>query len=127
MLRQVALLIAVLSSACFPESGNLGAVQQELVRQYGTPNVGTNLSNTGQLTVVFQNTPLTELDPTRQQAVALEVAEYIRDHYSGYAKLKGVGVAFGTSRRSGPIVVSNTPRHYVFQPGQLGPPVRPDT
>lgn len=117
---------AVLVFGC-AEMGGLMSLPQQLVREFASPLVNVNLSTNGNLTVIFQNSPLGELDSASEAKVARQVAAFVRDHYAGYGKLQTVSVGFGTRRGAGPVTVTNTRIPHSFRTTDLGPPVRPDS
>lgn len=117
--RVAAVTLASLITACGANGDNLLTVRDSLAQEFSAPDVG--IMSGGQLTVVFQNSKLSDLEPSAREAAARRVAEYVRDHYSGYARLPGVGVAFVTSQRAGPGYLSTTPSRYYFEREALGP------
>jgi hypothetical protein len=118
--------LVVLAVAC-AEMGGMLSLQQQLAREFGSPQVSVNLNNKRYLTVVFQNSPLGELDSLDQAKAARLVAEFVRDHYVAYDSLQMVSVGFATRRGAGPISVTNSRVPYSYRTSDLGPPVRPDS
>jgi hypothetical protein len=56
-------------------------------------------------TVVFQDSGIVELPESARASLARRVAEFIRDHYDGYAAVRRVNVRFATSRFTFPVQV----------------------
>jgi hypothetical protein len=117
---------AALVAGC-AELGGIMRLQQELVREFASPEVNVNLTTSGQLTVVFQNSPLGDLDSVPQAKIARQVAEFVRDHYVAYAQLNMINVGFGTRRGAGPVTVTNTRVPYSYRTADLGAPVKADS
>lgn len=92
-------------------------LQQELSHTFAATQVQLNVAP-NELTVVLENSPLGELDSLARAKAAREVAEFVRDHYLGYAALKTVRVGFGV--RTG--LLARTRSTYVFETSALGAP-----
>jgi hypothetical protein len=74
------------------------------------------------LVVEFTGNPVSEQDRKR---LALEAAEFVRDNYSGYARLQVVEVSFDSVTNAGPLTVASAKIVYRFARRDLGEPSSP--
>ena len=119
------LLTATSTSAC-ADLKEMMSLQQGLAQEFHTPAINLNLNTSRTLTVVFANSPYADLQSGEQSAFARRVAEYVRDHYAGYARLQRITVGFATVRGGGGMQFSTSRLPYTFTPQDLGAP-RPES
>lgn len=114
------LAIALLLGACADLRDMMG-LQQDLARKFGA-TVSVSLSNHEDLTIAFVNAGVSDSQKT---ALCRQAAEFVRDHYDGYGRLRGIDVAFSSVKGGGGVTVSSTARRCRFSVEQLGPPRSP--
>jgi len=120
--RRVALaaLLACAVVRCGMEQSlrDIFTLQQGLTQKY---HEAPSISVTGSvLTVTFQNSERASLPEDDRAAMAHEVAEFVRDHYSGYGQLTRVQVGFVTSHQYGPVSTSRSEVPYSYAVQDLG-------
>jgi hypothetical protein len=120
--RGLAILALLTTLSGCQEMKSLLALQQGLVAEFHTRAVQVNVNNGTTLTVTFQNSPIAQLDDSAQVDTCREVAEYVRDHYSGYAQLERINVGFAQVRQVGPLTMTNGRTPCTFRPAELGQP-----
>lgn len=123
-----ALIVCALSRCGMQQTmRDLLAFQQGLVRTYQEPAIGVHVTNSI-LTITFQNSKRASLPDAERAAFARQVAEFTRDHYSGYAQLSRVQVGFMTAHQYGPLTTSRSDVPYSYTVTDLGPAAHaPDT
>lgn len=62
-----------------------------------------------------------------RQALARDVAVFVRDHYPGYTRLESVSVGFATRRKAGILTVTQSEVPYTFTTTDLGQPQHVDS
>lgn len=100
----------------------LTALQRGLAERFREPGISVHLNNQEYLTVLFVNSKVASLPDSDRAVLARAVAEYVRDHYRGYASLSTVAVGFQQALRVGMFSYSSTNRPYSFSTAELGPP-----
>lgn len=100
----------------------LTALQRGLAERFREPGISVHLNNQEYLTVLFVNSKVASLPDSDRAVLARAVAEYVRDHYRGYASLSTVAVGFQQALRVGMFSYSSTNRPYSFSTAGLGPP-----
>lgn len=100
-------------------------LQTRLAREFNTPATSVNIMNGVVLTVVLQDAEAASLPDSDRTAFARRVAEFVRDHYRGYARLHTVNVGFATAERTGPRATTATETPYSFATAELGPAPAP--
>lgn len=119
--RRSLLVLALLLGAC-AEVRAMVNLQRELTRAFGA-TVSVNLSNGEDLSITFVNAAVSDSQKT---ALCRRAAEFVRDHYDGYGRLRQIDVAFSSVKGGGGVTVSRTAAlcHYTVE--QLGPRQSPD-
>lgn len=101
--------------------GEMTQLRSGIAREFGAaPQV--NVSNGRVLTLTFVNSGFEKLPDAQREATARRVAEYVRDHYAGYARLSEVGVAFASQRKAGPVTTTETRPRHVYSTAELDAP-----
>jgi hypothetical protein len=111
----------VLFGACKGMKGML-SLQKGLVTEFQWGQIGVNINNGSYLTVTFQNAPFASESPEQRSVICRRAAEYVRDHYSGYAALSTVAVAFASRQDYGPLNVTHSQRPCTYSTSKLGTP-----
>jgi len=104
---------------------SLLALQQGLASEFGAREVGVNLVNGKVLVITFQNSSLGDLVGEEQAELCHRVGEYVRDHYSGYAHLQQIRVAFSKQAGFGPVNLTRSQTPCALGTDQLGQPHAP--
>jgi hypothetical protein len=115
----IAAFVTSLGVACMDMRDEL-ELQRALAAEFGTPETGINLANGTVLTVTLQNSPLADASGEDRRQICRRVAEYVRDHYRGYAALRTVQVTFASQRRAGPVAITSTDPPCAFSTSDLG-------
>jgi hypothetical protein len=84
--------------------------------------VSVNLDNRTHLRVTFTNSKLDVLPAADRAAAARAAAEFVRDHYRGYAALQDISVSFARTSGAGPVTYTRKESPYTFTTAQLGSP-----
>ena len=100
----------------------LSTLQHGLVARFNEPRISINLNNHEYLSVAFVNSKLAELPDSERATLAKEVAQFVRDHYSGYASLTRITVGFRQEMKVGIVSYNATKFPYTFATTELGPP-----
>ncbi len=82
-------------------------LQRQVAAEFRTPDTNVGLGKGATLTVTLYNSPLASPPAAARPETCRRVAEFVRDHFRGYDRLRAVQVAFGT-RRAGVRVTSST-------------------
>ena|SRR5437660_935661 len=120
-MRVLLVLIATTFSLACGDLRELFTLQRGLAAEFHTNAINISLSGS-HLTVMFANSPISELSDSEQGAFARNVAEYIRDHYAPYDSLEGISIGFSAITSGGPITFTKSRVPYHFTPQELGPP-----
>lgn len=95
-------------------------LQQRVAREFSSPDVAITLSNST-LIVGFH----TELHSTSaRDTLAIEVAEYVRDHYEAYMTLRTVEISFDSATNNDMFSKKRNRMVYRFQRNELGEPAK---
>lgn len=113
--------IMLLAVACADLSAML-SLRQGLATRFNEPGISINLSNHTALSVMFVNSKLASLPDSDRAVMARQVAEYVRDHYRGYASLISIAVGFEQAGRVGVFSYTMRKSPYSFSTVELGPP-----
>lgn len=70
------------------------ALQRSLVHQFHTDAISVTVSTGADLAVLFTSSDAAVMAGPDRPAFARQVAEYVRDHYAGYAALSRIDVVF---------------------------------
>jgi hypothetical protein len=104
--------------------GEMTELRNGIAREFGAaPNI--SITNGRVLTLTFVNSGFEKLPPERREATARRIAEHVRDHYAGYARLSQVNVAFSSQRKVGPVTTGETQPRHVYSTSELGAPPAP--
>ncbi|HTS88088.1 MAG TPA: hypothetical protein VMG41_06305 [Gemmatimonadales bacterium] len=137
LIRSIGIMVgAILIAAC----SNLKELQQSVVElqqlqaslteRFGGPGIVVNETSTT-LIVTFVNSDLAKLPSDQRTAKAREVAEFVREHFPGYARLTSISIALQTRSSLGVASFSRTQTPYTYRTAELGPsalpPVHSDT
>jgi hypothetical protein len=120
--RGARIALVLLAAAGCADLAALTALQRGLAQRFKEPAISIHISNHEYLTVLFVNSKVASLPDSARAVLAREVAEYVRDHYRGYASLSTVAVGFQQSLRVGMFSYRSTNRPYSFSTAGLGPP-----
>lgn len=118
-LRTGLLVLATLGCA---DLAALSTLQHGLAARFNEPRISINLNNHQYLSVAFVNSKLAELPDSERATLAKEVAQFVRDHYSGYASLRSITVGFRQEMKIGIVSYNATKSPYTFATAELGPP-----
>jgi hypothetical protein len=119
----IATFVIGLAVACMDMRDERGELEllRRLAAEFGTPETSINLANGTVLTVTLQNSPLADASGEDRRQICRRVADYVRDHYRGYAALRTVQVTFASRRSAGPLAVTTTDPPCAFSTSELGP------
>ena|SRR5688572_9481435 len=102
------------------EATDIMAIQMALASVFEEPALQVQPTPEGALVIfVPETSPKASLPEEERAAVARKMAEHVRDYYSGYPKLTGIGVAF--VKRTGLTGASVSDAGYMFSAAELGP------
>lgn len=104
----------------FKGMGEMMALQQKLVKEFGTQNVGIKITNGTHLGVTFQNSEIANLPKFEQESKARQIALFVRDNYEPWKNLSTISVLFIQQNRYGPVSVTKTQAVFSFKPSELG-------
>ena len=104
----------------FKGMGEMMALQQKLVKEFGTQNVGIKITNGTHLGVTFQNSEIANLPKFEQELKARQIALFVRDNYEPWKNLSTISVLFIQQNRYGPVSVTKTQAAFSFKPSELG-------
>ena len=104
----------------FKGMGEMMALQQKLVKEFGTQNVGIKITNGTHLGVTFQNSEIANLPKFEQESKARQIALFVRDNYEPWKNLSKISVLFIQQNRYGPVSVTKTQAAFSFKPSELG-------
>jgi hypothetical protein len=114
--------LLVLAALGCADLAALSSLQHGLVARFNEAGISINLHNHQNLSVVFVNSKLAELPDSERAATAREVAQFVRDHYSGYRSLTSIAVGFRQAMKVGMVSFSATKLSYTYSTADLGPP-----
>ena len=103
----------------FPGCGqfkSMAKLQKDVSSEFGITVTRVSINNGVHLQLIFENADLEGKDPA---ALSREIAEFTRDNYEDYGKLKTVSIVFGTHSQYGPVSVSSTSGTYTFSVSDL--------
>ncbi len=98
------------------------SLQSGLSARFPSENVAVTLYPPSALTVEFRSHPASEQE---RKQLALQAAEFVRDHYAEYARLQVVDVSFDSVANTGPFSVARSRVVYRFARRSLGEPSQP--
>lgn len=102
------------------EVKKLATLDKALMARYRDRAIG--LQEGGDvLTITFRNAPEDSLPPGARATFARGVAEFVRDHYAGYASVDTVRVGFVSEHDYGPLNVTHSAEPYTYSRSELGP------
>ena len=96
--RSVLCFLLLLPASC-GDARDLLSLGVALNREYPDTHVGVSLTSGLILTVTLGDSPLLLAPCDSQVALAMRVANFVRDHYSAFDSLSVINIAF-TARRS---------------------------
>ena len=124
-IRPLLLLALALSAAACRDVAQLMAVSAGIGTHFEVKDVSANLSNHTHLTLVFSNARVADDPEPVRAAMARQVAEYVRDHYAGYSRLRQITIEFNSVRSGGVVTLTQPKGSYSFTPAELGPAPAP--
>lgn len=101
------------------EAKKLATLDQALMARYPNRNIGIQEGG-DVLTITFRNAPEDSLPPAERASFARGVAEFVRDHYVGYATVDTVHVGFMSEHDYGPLNVTHSAEPYAYSRAELG-------
>ena len=120
--RLVLCLSLVVFAGCkvMNQIGELAGIQMIIAKKFDEPGAAC-APDGNSVVVMFKNSKRENLPDEERRAFARQVAETVRDHYSGYAKTETIEIAFAKGGLK-PEIIGEP---YSFTPAELGPPVKP--
>lgn len=114
-----AVVLLLVALTCCHEVGAVLSLQSGLATRFPSLNVGVTLTPPSTLTVEFRSQPASEQE---RREVALQAAEFVRDHYADYRRLQVVNVSFDSVANIGTFSLESKKIVYRFARGSLGEP-----
>ncbi len=104
------------------ELGELLSLREGTAQAFHTSGATVNIKGGQFLTVTLLHPPAWELSDSEQRDFARQVAQYVRDTYTGYERLESVSIRFAKVVGEGPMDFTISTRPYSFTRHELGAP-----
>jgi hypothetical protein len=90
------------------EMGAMLDLRQKMLQEYSCEDVGIQIMNGSSLNVSLINSEFNDLPNSEQADSAIEVAQFVKDNYTGKAALTRIVIIFVKNNRVGPLNTNQT-------------------